>query len=243
MKISTIILLFILSYCLGLVTLQPSIVSLLLSIDWAHQRVGNIAALIASGGTLAAVITALWQSHQAEIEAEKNRNAAIEATKERATIYNNILISPPDFIKFSIGITITNSGRVPIHLQGVSCFCKNISTHILITNEMLDLWSVKFNLTLAPGSKATVGINYKFLMHIARYAVEFCNGNASNMRFSISSNLETFESKLNQEIVDRANKLINCKKTEIEKQISESSKGQKNFESEKEDDKWLELYK
>lgn len=242
LKTTTYILLLILSYCLGLLTLQPSIAPHVFLIDWSHQRVANIASILAAIGTFAAVITALWQSHQAKLEAEKNRKATIVATKEKATIYNNILISPPDFLTFSIGITVINSGQVPIHLQGMSCFYNNINTQILITNEMLEPWSQKFPITLPAGSKVTFGLNYKFLMNIARYSIECCNGNTTNIGFSISSNLKTFESKLNQEIATRANKLIELKNHEIEKQISESTQSHKDYESKNEDNKWLDLF-
>ncbi len=242
MKTTTFILLLILSYCLGLLTLQPSIAPHIFSIDWSHQRVANIAAILAAIGTFAAVITALWQSHQAKLEAEKNRNTAIEDTKEKASIYNNILISPPDFVTFSVGITVINSGHVPIHLQGMSCFYNEINTLILIPDEILESWSSRLPITLPPGSKVTFGLNYKFLMSIARYSIELCNEDTKNIGFVISSNLKTFKSILNQDITARVNRLIELKKQEIEKDISKSIQHQKVFESKNEDDKWIELF-
>ena len=236
-------LLLILSFCLGMIAVQPKIIELFISINWAEQSVANIAAIMAAIGTFSAVIVALKQSYEAKTETEKNRQEAINASKEQIKLYNNVLVSPPDMTNFFIGLTLTNIGQVPAQLQNLSCCFDTTSTHMLVTNEMMENWSAKLPYILPPGAKATFCINHMVLMNFARYAVQFGNGDPSNIKFLVSTNLETFYSEINKSITEKVKILIQQEKEYIDAQIVNSQRAQEEYDSNKDDGAWLTLFK
>lgn len=222
---------------------QTNVLYWFVSINWSSQTVANISALIAAMGTLSAVIVALKQSREAKIEAERNRLHSIELNQEKIRTHNSLCISPPEIIPTSIGITVTNEGQVSVYLQNI-CWCKeNISTSLVVTNEHITSYSVRFPVSIPPGVRITYYIEFKYLLHLAKYAFQMCESDPSKIKLVVSTNLNTFYSPLNENIVEKVNQLIEVKKDSFERQIIESREAQDRYEQGIDEGAWLKKFK
>lgn len=239
MRVALFVVACVVSYFFGVFTDVATIEKLIATVDFSSQSVANVAAILASLGTFLAVIVALKQSREAKQEAELNRRNAVEQTKEKVFIYNSIFVSPPNMNDLSLGLITVNKGAVPAYVQSISCGTSPKSTSILVTNQHLVKGTQTLPIYLLPGSSTQFMLSVEFLMLIARYAVQFCNGRVDDVKFLVSTNLEVFESDLNREVKSKVEILIKKFKCEIEKDILKSTQAQIEYERNRDNDEWL----